>query len=52
MLKMRHEGAYTIAQDEKSCVVYGMPKEAVLAGAVMRVASLEKIPQVLLEALE
>lgn len=52
LLKMRHEGAYTIAQDEKSCVVYGMPKEAVLAGAVMRVASLEKIPQVLLEALE
>ncbi len=52
LLKMKNEGAYTIAQDEKSCVVYGMPKEAVSAGAVMRVVSLEKIPQVLLEVLE
>ncbi len=31
---MKDAGSYTIAQDEKSCVVYGMPKEAVKAGAV------------------
>jgi two-component system chemotaxis response regulator CheB len=52
LLKMKNQGAYTIAQDEKSCVVYGMPKEAVLIDAVMKVAPLEKIPQALLDALE
>ncbi len=31
---MKKTGSYTIAQDEKSCVVYGMPKEAVKTGAV------------------
>ncbi len=31
---MKEAGSYTIAQDEKSCVVYGMPKEAVKTGAV------------------
>lgn len=35
LLKMRQAGAYTIGQDEASCVVYGMPKEAYLGGAVM-----------------
>lgn len=34
MLEMKQAGAFTIAQDEHSCVVYGMPKEAVKAGAV------------------
>jgi hypothetical protein len=34
MRRMRDAGAYNIAQDEATCVVYGMPREAVLAGAV------------------
>ena len=34
MLEMRNAGAHTVAQDERSCVVYGMPKEAVKRGGV------------------
>lgn len=34
LLEMRNSGARTVAQDEESCVVYGMPKEAVKRGAV------------------
>ena len=34
MQKMHEQGAYTIAQNEKSCVVYGMPGAAVAAGGV------------------
>jgi two-component system chemotaxis response regulator CheB len=34
LLEMRSAGAHTVAQDEASCVVYGMPKEAVKRGAV------------------
>ncbi|MGE5644263.1 MAG: protein-glutamate methylesterase/protein-glutamine glutaminase [Acidobacteriota bacterium] len=43
LLKMRQAGAFTIAQDEASSVVYGMPREAVIAGAVDRVLPLRKI---------
>lgn len=43
LLAMKQAGAYTIAQDEKSSVVWGMPKEAVDAGAVDRVLSLGAI---------
>jgi two-component system chemotaxis response regulator CheB len=43
LLEMRQSGAKTIAQDEKSCVVYGMPKEAVKLDAADRVLSLESI---------
>ncbi|MDD0853783.1 chemotaxis response regulator protein-glutamate methylesterase [Halobacteriovorax sp. GB3] len=35
LLKLRKNGAYTIAQDEESCVVYGMPREAAQIGAAM-----------------
>ena len=44
LLEMRKAGANTIAQDEKSCVVYGMPKEAVDIGAAKDVMSLKSIP--------
>lgn len=44
LLAMRQSGAYTIAQNEESCVVYGMPKEAVKLGAVDKVAPLDQIP--------
>ncbi len=43
MLKMKDAGAHTIAQDEESCVVFGMPKEAIRAGAVRQVLPLDKI---------
>lgn len=38
---MKQAGAYTIAQDETSCVVFGMPKEAITLGGVDTVVSLE-----------
>ena len=41
--EMKDAGAGTIAQDEKSCVVFGMPKEAIKLGAVDRVLPLENI---------
>lgn len=47
MKTLRDAGAVTIAQDEASCVVFGMPKEAIALGAVQRVAPLENIAQVL-----
>jgi len=49
-LKEMHEaGARTCAQDEDSCVVFGMPKEAIRLGGVDQVISLERIPQVVTE---
>ncbi len=45
MLKMHEQGAKTIAQDEKSCVVFGMPKEAIRIGAVDIVVSLENVSE-------
>ena len=44
MLKMREAGAVNFAQDEASCVVYGMPREAVAVGAVHEIASLDQLP--------
>lgn len=44
LLKMKQAGAPTIGQDEKSCVVYGMPKVAAELGGVERVVSLKNIP--------
>lgn len=49
LLDMKEAGAYTIAQDEVSCVVFGMPKEAILLGAVIKKESLFKIPFSLVE---
>ena len=40
LLRMRQAGARTFGQDEASCVVYGMPREAALIGAVEEIASL------------
>ncbi len=52
MLKMREAGATNFAQDEESCVVYGMPREAVAIGAVHQVAALPQLPGRVLEQLE
>ena len=43
LLEMRNAGARTLAQDEDSCVVYGMPREAVRRGAVQRSVPLSAI---------
>jgi two-component system chemotaxis response regulator CheB len=51
LLAMRKTGAYTIAEDESTCVVYGMPKQAVAVGAVQESAPLPLIPQAILQAL-
>ncbi len=48
LLEMKHAGAVTIAQDEASCVVFGMPKEAIDRGAVDEVLPLSRIPEVIL----
>jgi two-component system, chemotaxis family, protein-glutamate methylesterase/glutaminase len=43
LLEMRQAGAATVAQDEATCVVFGMPKEAIARGAVDRVLPLPRI---------
>lgn len=48
MLEMKEAGAFNIAQDEATCIVYGMPKEAVKKGAVDKVLPLNHIPTIVL----
>ncbi len=50
LLAMRNSGAHTIAQDEASCVVYGMPREAVAMNAAVSVWPLDRIASQLLIA--
>jgi two-component system chemotaxis response regulator CheB len=45
---MRQAGAFTIAQDEQTCVVFGMSKEAIECGAVCKIAPLPQIPGLIL----
>jgi two-component system, chemotaxis family, protein-glutamate methylesterase/glutaminase len=52
LLAMRENGAHTIAQDEKTCVVFGMPKEAVKLGAADEIVPLSKIAQAIINALK
>lgn len=44
LTKIKEKGGYTVAQDEESSVVYGMPKAAFESGAVKQVVSLKQIP--------
>jgi two-component system chemotaxis response regulator CheB len=48
--EMRDAGAHTVAQDEATCVVFGMPKEAIRLEAAVRVIPLENIPNVILNS--
>ena len=48
---MRQAGARTLAQDEASCVVFGMPKEAIRMEAVEKVVSLARMAPSLIEVL-
>jgi two-component system chemotaxis response regulator CheB len=45
LLAMKERAAYTIAQDEASCVVFGMPKEAIRKGAAQKILPLTRIPE-------
>lgn len=51
MLQLFRAGAHTIAQDEETCVVYGMPKVAVEIGGVSEVRPLQKIAEAVIGAL-
>jgi len=51
MLKMREAGARTMAQDEASCVVFGMPKEAIRQGGAEVVVPLKDIPLTIFQVL-
>ena len=51
LLKMKESGAKTVAQDEESCVVFGMPKEAIKLGAAETVVPLNKITPTILSLL-
>jgi two-component system chemotaxis response regulator CheB len=52
LLAMRQAGAWNIGQDQASCVVYGMPREAANVGALDAVAPLAQIPRELLARLK
>ena len=51
LLKMKEAGARTIAQDEDSCVVFGMPKEAIKIGAVDRIVPLHRISEEIIRSI-
>lgn len=48
LLEMRRAGAHTIAQDEASCLVYGMPKEAVARGGAVESLPLDELPEAII----
>jgi two-component system, chemotaxis family, protein-glutamate methylesterase/glutaminase len=48
LLKMSEAGARTVAQDEKSCIVFGMPKEAIKLGAIEKIVPLKNIGKTVL----
>jgi len=50
LLEMKRTNAFTIAQDEATCVVFGMPREAILCGAVSEVQPLHRISTAILSS--
>ena len=52
MVALRQAGAETIAEDEHSCVVFGMPKEAIARGGAIHVATLLRMPQQIFECFD
>jgi two-component system chemotaxis response regulator CheB len=48
MLEMKKAGAYNFAQDEASCVVFGMPREAIAVGATHEVGAINDLPGMVL----
>jgi two-component system chemotaxis response regulator CheB len=51
LLDMKNAGALTIAQDETSSAVFGLPQEAIALNAVTKIAPLEEIPQILINSI-
>ena len=49
-IEMRDAGAHTLAQDEATCVVFGMPKEAIRLEAAVRIVPLDNIPGLILNS--
>ena len=49
---MRQAGAWTIGQDQESCVVYGMPREAAQIGACCEVSPVTQIAERIMAALQ
>jgi two-component system, chemotaxis family, protein-glutamate methylesterase/glutaminase len=52
LLAMQQAGAYTVAEDESTCIVFGMPKEAIALGAAREVLPLDKIATAIIAAAE
>jgi len=52
LLEMHEKGAYTLAQDEETCVVFGMPREAIRLGAVDEVVPIQHVPQAIINFLQ
>jgi two-component system chemotaxis response regulator CheB len=52
LLAMKEKGAYTMAQNEESCVVFGMPKEAIKMGAVDKIVALPDVSRSIIQALQ
>ena len=52
LLRLRQAGASTYAQDEASCVVFGMPREAIAIGAACEVASITDLPARIIQRLQ
>ena len=50
LLNMRQNGAFTIAQDEASCIVFGMPKEAIDRGAAQKIVPLQDVARTMIGA--
>jgi two-component system chemotaxis response regulator CheB len=48
MLEMKQAGAVTIAQDEATCVVFGMPKEAIKLGGADKILPLQAVARAIL----
>ena len=52
LLEMRNAGSMTFAEDEQSCVVFGMPKEAIARGGVSEVVTLWQMPHAIVSGIE
>ena len=52
MLEMYESGAHTIVQDEESCIVFGMPKEAINLGGVKEILPLDRMPEAILQRIQ
>jgi len=48
MLELFKNGAYTVAQNEESCIVFGMPAQAIKAGAIKKICHLDEISELII----